>query len=102
MTIIEIRFRFDIIARARAGLRLGLIFSTTTLSPKLHGPASDAQSAQKSRVLSCAQQYYWLTAIHYETTLACDDIMPTGWTPAAASSTLEEWSRTFSRTVKKV
>ena len=23
--------------------------------------------------------------------------MPTGWTPAAASSTLEEWSRTFSR-----
>jgi len=29
--------------------------------------------------------------------LACDDIMPTGWTPAAASSTLEEWSRTLSR-----
>ena len=29
--------------------------------------------------------------------LACDDIMPTGWTPAAASSTLEEWTRTFSR-----
>jgi len=29
--------------------------------------------------------------------LACDDIMPTGWTPAAASSTLEEWMRTFSR-----
>jgi len=29
-------------------------------------------------------------------TLACDDIMPTGWTPAAASSTLEEWTRTFS------
>jgi len=29
--------------------------------------------------------------------LACDDIMPTGWTPVAASSTLEEWSRTFSR-----
>ena len=28
--------------------------------------------------------------------LACDDIMPTGWTPAAASSTLEEWTRTFS------
>ena len=27
--------------------------------------------------------------------MACDDIMPTGWTPAAASSTLEEWSRTF-------
>ena len=27
--------------------------------------------------------------------LACDDIMPTGWTPAAASSTLEEWTRTF-------
>jgi len=25
--------------------------------------------------------------------LACDDIMPTGWTPAAASSTLEEWTR---------
>jgi len=23
--------------------------------------------------------------------------MPTGWTPAAASSTLEEWTRTFSR-----
>ena len=23
--------------------------------------------------------------------------MPNGWTPAAASSTLEEWSRTFSR-----
>jgi len=30
-------------------------------------------------------------------TLACDDIMPTGWTPAAASSTLEVWTRTFSR-----
>ena len=30
-------------------------------------------------------------------TLACGDIMPTGWTPAAASSTLEEWTRTFSR-----
>ena len=29
--------------------------------------------------------------------LACDDIMPTGWTPAAASSTLEEWTRTISR-----
>jgi len=29
--------------------------------------------------------------------MACDDIMPTGWTPAAASSTLEEWTRTFSR-----
>ena len=29
--------------------------------------------------------------------LACDDIMPIGWTPAAASSTLEEWTRTFSR-----
>ena len=29
--------------------------------------------------------------------LACDDIMPTGWTPAAANSTLEEWTRTFSR-----
>ena len=29
--------------------------------------------------------------------LACDDIMPTGWTPAAVSSTLEEWTRTFSR-----
>ena len=31
--------------------------------------------------------------------LACDDIMSTGWTwtPAAASSTLEEWTRTFSR-----
>ena len=29
--------------------------------------------------------------------LACVDIMPTGWTPAAASSTLEEWTRTFSR-----
>ena len=29
--------------------------------------------------------------------LACDDIMPTGWTPAAASSTLEEWTRTFRR-----
>jgi len=29
--------------------------------------------------------------------MACDDNMPTGWTPAAASSTLEEWSRTFSR-----
>ena len=29
--------------------------------------------------------------------LACDDIMPTGWTPAAASSTLEEWTRKFSR-----
>ena len=29
--------------------------------------------------------------------LACDDIMPTGWTPVAASSTLGEWSRTFSR-----
>ena len=29
--------------------------------------------------------------------LACDDIMPTGWTPAAASSTLEKWTRTFSR-----
>ena len=29
--------------------------------------------------------------------LACDDIMPTGWTLAAASSTLEEWTRTFSR-----
>ena len=29
--------------------------------------------------------------------LACDDIMPTGWTPTAASSTLEEWTRTFSR-----
>ena len=29
--------------------------------------------------------------------LACDDIMPTGWTPAAGSSTLEEWTRTFSR-----
>ena len=29
--------------------------------------------------------------------LACDDIMPTGWTPVAASSTLEGWSRTFSR-----
>jgi len=29
--------------------------------------------------------------------LACDDIMPTGWTPDAASSTLEEWTRTFSR-----
>jgi len=28
--------------------------------------------------------------------LACDDIMPIGWTPAAASSTLEEWTRTFS------
>jgi len=28
--------------------------------------------------------------------LACDDIMPTGWTTAAASSTLEEWTRTFS------
>ena len=26
--------------------------------------------------------------------LACDDIMPTGWTPATASSTLEEWTRT--------
>jgi len=26
--------------------------------------------------------------------LPCDDIMPTGWTPAAASSTLEEWTRT--------
>ena len=26
--------------------------------------------------------------------LAYDDIMPTGWTPAAASSTLEEWTRT--------
>ena len=25
--------------------------------------------------------------------LACDDIMQTGWTPAAASSTLEEWTR---------
>ena len=25
--------------------------------------------------------------------LACDDIMTTGWTPAAASSTLEEWTR---------
>ena len=25
-----------------------------------------------------------------------DDIMPTGWTPAAANSTLEEWTRTFS------
>ena len=24
-------------------------------------------------------------------------IMPTGWTPTAASSTLEEWTRTFSR-----
>jgi len=23
--------------------------------------------------------------------------MPTGWTPAAACSTLEEWTRTFSR-----
>jgi len=29
--------------------------------------------------------------------LACDDVMPTGWTPAAAISTLEEWTRTFSR-----
>jgi len=29
--------------------------------------------------------------------LACDDIMQTGWTPAAARSTLEEWTRTFSR-----
>ena len=29
--------------------------------------------------------------------LACDDIMPTGWTPAAASSILEEWTRIFSR-----
>jgi len=29
--------------------------------------------------------------------LACDDIMPTGWTPAAASSTLEEWTRTIIR-----
>jgi len=29
--------------------------------------------------------------------LACDDIMPTAWTPVAASSTLEAWSRTFSR-----
>jgi len=29
--------------------------------------------------------------------LACDDIMPTGWTPAAASSTLEDWTRTISR-----
>ena len=29
--------------------------------------------------------------------LACDDIMPTGWTTAAASSTLEEWTRTFNR-----
>ena len=27
--------------------------------------------------------------------LACDDIMPTGWTPAAASSTLDEWTRTY-------
>jgi len=27
--------------------------------------------------------------------LACDDIMPTGWTPAAASSTLEKWTRTL-------
>ena len=27
--------------------------------------------------------------------LACDDIMPTGWTPAAACSTLEEWTRTL-------
>ena len=31
--------------------------------------------------------------------LACDDIMPTGWTPATASSTLEEWTRTFSNEV---
>jgi len=29
--------------------------------------------------------------------LACDDIMPSGWTPAAASSTLEDWTRTSSR-----
>jgi len=29
--------------------------------------------------------------------LACDDIIPTGWTPTAASSTLEEWTRTISR-----
>ena len=29
--------------------------------------------------------------------LACDDIIPTGWTPAATSSTFEEWTRTFSR-----
>jgi len=29
--------------------------------------------------------------------LACDDIMPTGWTPTAASSTLEEWMHAFSR-----
>ena len=31
--------------------------------------------------------------------LACDDIIPTGWTPAAASSTLEEWMRCFRMTV---
>jgi len=29
--------------------------------------------------------------------LACDDIMPTRWTPATASLTFEEWTRTFSR-----
>ena len=29
--------------------------------------------------------------------LACDDIMPTGWTPAAASSTSEESTRTLAK-----
>ena len=37
------------------------------------------------------------TKQNYNQTLACDDIMPTGWTPAAASSTLKESTRTFSR-----
>ena len=37
------------------------------------------------------------TKQNYNQTMACDDIMPTGLTPAAASLTFEELTRTFSR-----
>ena len=73
-------------------------------------PCRCSKSAQKFAVRMCQvatvvmetaqlvlSQFITSLSTKNNYTLACDDIMPTGWTPAAASSTLEEWTRTFSR-----
>jgi len=64
------------------------------------GRAQDSESSPVKDQRYTAEPRNQLSRYHESNnnyTLACDDIMPTGWTPAAASSTLEEWTRTFNR-----
>ena len=72
-----------------------------------HHSSRAADSADWLRQLTCGWREFKYNEVNYTTvgrhTRATElnfirnDIMPTGWTPAAASSTLEEWTRTFSR-----